>query len=74
MKTSKTVLLSKLGENVRMRRRELNLSQEQFAEVCGFDRTYISLVERGKRNVSFSNLKGLANGLGITVSDLTRGM
>ena len=45
-----------------------------FAEVCGFDRTYISLVERGLRNLSFLNLVKIAAGLGLSVSELTGGI
>lgn len=63
-----------LGRNVRQRRDQQKLSQEQLAELCGFDRTYISLVERGKRNISFTNLVTLAQGLGLTVSKLLEGI
>jgi transcriptional regulator with XRE-family HTH domain len=61
----------KLGEKIRQLRRERNLSQEDLANICEFDRTYISLVERGKRNISFSNLCALARGLKVSVSELT---
>jgi transcriptional regulator with XRE-family HTH domain len=36
-----------LGEVVRKRRRELGMSQADFACRCGLTRTYISLLERG---------------------------
>lgn len=62
--------LEKLGEKIRRYRNEQNLSQERLAEFCGFDRTYISLVERGKRNLSFSNLCIFADNLNTSVSDL----
>lgn len=65
-------LLNALGQKVKERRSLLELSQEELAISCGFDRTYISLIERGKRNLSFSNLALLASGLGITMSDLTK--
>jgi len=48
------------------------LSQENLADVCGFDRTYISLIERGKRNISFMNLLTLSGGLNLSISELTR--
>lgn len=51
----------------------LGLSQEKLAERCGFDRTYISMLERGKRNPSFLNLLRLAAGLKTSVSALTEG-
>ncbi len=49
----------------------LRLSQEELAERCGFDRTYISMLERGKRNPSLLNLLKLARGLETSVSQLT---
>lgn len=66
-----TDTLSALGARIRAERQRLGLSQEHFAEKCGFDRTYISLVERGKRNISFSTLYTIATGLGVSVSRLT---
>ena len=68
----KEKLLQKLGGTVKLKRTELNLSQEELAFKCGFDRTYISLVERGLRNISFSNLSILAEGLNTTISSLTK--
>lgn len=70
--THQEKLLLSLGAKVKSQRTELHLSQEQLANICGFDRTYISLIERGKRNISFSNLHQLSMGLEITVSELTK--
>ena len=64
--------LEKLGEIIRQYRNEKKLSQEELADLCGFDRTYISLVERGKRNLSFSNLCVFADSLNISVSELLK--
>ena len=66
--------LDTLGKKVCARRTKLDLSQEALAERCEFDRTYISLIERGQRNPSFTNLIRLAKGLGLSVSDLTKGL
>jgi transcriptional regulator with XRE-family HTH domain len=60
-----------LGNAVRDRRESLGLSQEKLAEKCGFDRTYISMIERGKRNPSFLNLLRLVAGLETSVSKIT---
>jgi transcriptional regulator with XRE-family HTH domain len=43
-------LVADLGEAVRERRQGKNISQEALAEIADFDRTYISLLERGARN------------------------
>lgn len=68
------ILLTQLAKKIKARRTELNISQEKLAEKCNFDRTYISLLERAKRNLSFSNLKKLCDGLEISLSDLLKGL
>jgi transcriptional regulator with XRE-family HTH domain len=60
-----------LGQAIKARRKQLGISQEKLAERCGFDRTYISMLERGKRNPSLLNLLKLAKGLETSVSKLT---
>ncbi len=60
-----------LGKAIRARRQKLKISQEELAERCGFDRTYISMLERGKRNPSLLNLLRLVKGLETSVSKLT---
>lgn len=69
-----TEVLARLGKNVRKRRERLGVSQEEFATKCGFDRTYISLIERGRRNISLMNLIRIASGLKTSVSKLTEGL
>lgn len=61
-----------LGQSIKSQRTRLGLSQEQLADRCGFDRTYISMLERGKRNPSLINLMRLALGLETSVSKLTK--
>jgi transcriptional regulator with XRE-family HTH domain len=69
-----TRLLDMLGSSIRDRRQSLGLSQEALAEAADFDRTYISLLERGRRNPSFSNLCRLAVALDTTPSKLLQGI
>jgi len=64
-------ILAGFGRRVRERRTALGLSQEAFADKCGLDRTYISGIERGRRNVSLLNIAAIAKALGSSVSDLT---
>lgn len=64
----------RLGERLRELRREKGISQEAFADKCGLDRTYISGIERGKRNVSLRNIEVIAKALGITISELMKGI
>ena len=58
------------GERVRNLRKQSGLSQEKFAQKIGMDRTYYSSVEAGKRNIAIQNIKKIADGLGINISEL----
>jgi transcriptional regulator with XRE-family HTH domain len=61
-----------LGEAVRAIREERELSQVQLAAATGFIQAWISHVERGRRNPSWSNVVRLAGGLGVRVSELAK--
>lgn len=58
------------GQRVRSLRIERGLSQEDLAEKSGLDRTYISSLERGKRNVSLRNISAIALALQLTLAEL----
>ncbi len=51
-------------------RRGRGLSQEDFAELCGLDRTYVGGVERGERNISLKNIGKIALALDLSVARL----
>jgi len=59
-----------LGRAVRAVREERGISQVQLAADTGFMQSWISHVEHGRRNPSWSNVVRLAGGLGIRVSEL----
>ena len=63
-------ILIRFGETVRTLRQSKQISQEQFADMCGLHRTYISDIELGKRNVSLENIEKIAKALDITISQL----
>lgn len=67
-------LLEIFGANVRARRKDLGLSQEQLADIVGLHRTYIGGIERGERNISIMNLIKLANALHTKISILFEGI
>ena len=52
--------LKKLGENIRKYRIQKDISQEELAYQADLDRTYISGIERGDRNISVITLKKIA--------------
>lgn len=59
-----------IGNKIRQLRIEKNLSQEQLAFEAELDRTYISSVERGERNISLLNICKIASALEVSVSEL----
>ena len=67
-------IVVRFGQRIRELRKEKGLSQEAFAAECGLDRTYVSGIERGKRNVSLRNIEVIAKALGISISELTKGL
>jgi transcriptional regulator with XRE-family HTH domain len=64
----------RFGRRLRELRAERGLSQEGLAARAGLDRTYISGVERGSRNISLSNVGRLAKALGVRLQDLLKGV
>ena len=59
-----------LGKKIKQLRMKKGLSQEKFALEIGMDRTYFASVEAGKRNISICNIKKIADGLEISLSEL----
>jgi len=64
----------RFGKALRARRHKLGVSQEEFADLCGLDGTYIGGIERGERNVALVNIEKLARALKISLSELLRGV
>jgi len=62
----------RFGKALRERRRRLGVSQEEFADLCGLDRTYVGGIERGERNVALVNIDKLARALKMSLSELFR--
>lgn len=58
-------LLRTFAENVRLVRTRLVLSQEALGDLCDLDRTYVSSIERKRRNVSIRNIQRIADALGV---------
>lgn len=58
------------GHKIRRLRLKSGLDQERFAAMCGIDRGYLSRIEGGSANPSFQKLFDIAEGLGVTLSEL----
>ena len=63
-------LINAFGNRIRTLRTARGLSQEQLAELTGFHRTYIGMIERGERNLSLSNIGVFARVFEMSVSEL----
>lgn len=61
-----------IAANVRKRRLQKGWSQEEFADLCGYHRTYIGSIERSERNITVSTLEALAKTLSIEPAELLR--
>jgi transcriptional regulator with XRE-family HTH domain len=55
-----------VGINLREIRKERGLSQEDFAEVCGLHRNYLSSIERGERNITLDILSQIAAAINVS--------
>lgn len=60
----------RFGKRLREVREAAGLSQEKLAELATLHRTYVSSVERGKRNISLENIERLAVALNVTMGAL----
>lgn len=68
------MITEKLGVRIKELRNQKGLSQEKFALDIGMDRTYFASVEAGKRNIAIINIKKIADGLGVSLSELFENM
>ncbi len=62
--------LRSIGDRIRDVRTEKGLSQERLAELAGLHRTYLSLIELGKRNFYIGSLYAIADALDTSPADL----
>jgi len=64
----------RFGHRIRELRKARGYSQEDFAVLCGLDRTYIGGIERGLRNVSLRNIEIIAKAFNVSIAELTQGI
>jgi transcriptional regulator with XRE-family HTH domain len=61
-----------VGRNLRAYREAEGLSQEAFADVLGFHRTYMGGIERGERNLTLRSVERIVAKLGVDPLKLLR--
>jgi len=62
--------LAAIGQNIRIARNHRKLTQQQLADASDLDRTYISLVEHGKQNLTIAAILKIAQALNIPITDI----
>lgn len=70
MSSQDRAILKRFGKALQAKRKQIGITQERLAELCDFDPTYISLLERGLRNPSLITIANLARNLKCRVTDL----
>lgn len=58
-----------VGKRIRELRNKIGVSQEELAAMVELDRTYITSVESGKRNISIVNIEKLATALNVSLAE-----
>ena len=59
----------KVGLRIKELRNQIGISQEALANKAEIDRTYVTDVENGRRNISIENLEKLVNALQVQFKD-----
>lgn len=67
-------LLRMLGERIRQLRVSKGFSQEHLADIAEVHRTYIGMIERGEKNITFLSACKIADALGISLSQIFEGL
>lgn len=62
--------VSKIGAQIRLLRREANLTLEDLSERSGLTSHFIGAIELGQRDPSISSLEAIAGALGVPVGVL----
>lgn len=63
----------KVGQRIKQLRKELELSQEALGLKAEVDRTYVTDVENGRRNVSLEILERIIKALNISIAEFFNG-
>ena len=69
-----TNITERFGIRLRTLRKKQGWTQVEMAEKLGVDRSYISDMERGKKNVCLPTLEIIAQGTGLTISQVLKGL
>ncbi len=62
----------KLGENIKQIRKKKDMTQGDICRALNMDRSYMSAIENGKKNITLGILEKLAAALDVSVDELLK--
>lgn len=62
--------LTKIGKRIASCRKQQGMTQEDLAGVAEMDRSYLSEIETGRKNISVLALIKILNALGVSASEI----
>ncbi|MEM1312195.1 MAG: helix-turn-helix transcriptional regulator [Patescibacteria group bacterium] len=68
--TENNKIVSQIGKAIRYHRNQMGMTQQEFSELMGFNRTYLSSIERGERNISLITLINISKYLDVSIVEL----
>ena len=63
-----------IGQRIRLRRLELNLSQEEFAEIVDISPSFVGAIERGEKSATIDTFDAIISALGVSWDYLMHGV
>ena len=66
----KNLLQKSVGERIKQIRLEKNISQQDLADLCGFESSNMSRLEAGRANATLSTLEIVSKSLNVEVIEL----
>ncbi len=67
-----TQITKKLGGNIKCIREKKNMTQGDICRALNMDRSYMSAIENGKKNITLGVLEKLAKALNVSVDELLK--
>lgn len=74
MKNARDRLNVRFGQRCKQLRSNMGLSQLDFAQLIGMDRSYYASIEVGERNVTLSSMDKISHGFGVSLATLVEGI
>ncbi len=71
---STKIITERFGVRLRTLRNKHGWTQQEMVDKLGIDRSYISDMERGKKNVCLPTLEVIAKACKLTISQVLRGL